>query len=142
MFKFVQERKIRPTIISGDVHVAAAGVLENSRLNVQRPVVINQLISSGIVHPSPNAVILFCLKHLFDHSDEVDRGIIARITEFPGNSAKFVGHRNFLSLEPDSEGRLWANWIVEGEEHPYTKVIHPLNWDAPLVVTGPQNVAA
>jgi hypothetical protein len=134
LFKFVEDRKIRPTLISGDVHVAAVGVIENSRLNDEHPVVINQLISSGIVHPSPNAVVLFCLKHIFDSSDEVDRGIIARITDFPGDAAKFIGHRNFLSLEPDSVGRIWANWIVEDEPHPYTKVIHPLNWEEQLVV--------
>lgn len=142
LFKFTEERQIRPTIISGDVHVAAVGVLENSRLSVERPLVINQLISSGIVHPSPNAVILFCLKHIFDSSDEVDRGIVARITEFPGNTAKFVGHRNFLSLEPDPEGRIWANWIVEGEHYPYTKVIHPLNWEEKSSVKMAETVAA
>lgn len=36
---------IRPTIVSGDVHVAALGVIESSRNPLSPPVVINQLIS-------------------------------------------------------------------------------------------------
>jgi hypothetical protein len=72
-------------------------------------------------------VFVFGLNHVFDSSDEIDRGIVARMMEFPGNTAKFIGNRNFLSLEPDASRRIWANWIVEGEEEdPYTKVIHPV----------------
>ncbi len=127
---------IRPAIISGDVHVAAVGVIENERDPARPPVVINQLISSAIVHPGPNAVVLFCLKYLFDSVDEVDRGIMARMTEFPGNKTKFIGKRNFLSLEPDDKRRIWANWIIEGEDHLITKVIHAI--DAPAVTARPR----
>ena len=128
LFSFAENRNIRPTIISGDVHVAAVGVIENSRLNsAGPPLVINQLISSAIVHPGPGQVFLFALNNVFDSSDEIDRGIVARLMEFPGNTAKFVGNRNFLSLEPDASRRIWANWFAEGEENdPYTKVIHAL----------------
>ena len=43
---------------------------------------------------------------------------------------KLMAARNWLSLEPDaawatSRKRLWANWHVEREAEPYTKVIHP-----------------
>jgi hypothetical protein len=130
LFSFAANTNIRPTIISGDVHVAAVGVIESTREPSKPEIVINQLISSGIVHPGPNAVVLFCLKHLFDSTDEVDRGIVARMTEFPGNKAKFIGQRNFLSLEPDDQRRIWANWILEAvpesETHPVTKVLHPI----------------
>jgi phosphodiesterase/alkaline phosphatase D-like protein len=66
LFDFARAKRIRPTVLSGDVHVAAVGVIENDRVRESVPVVINQLISSGIVHPGPPAAVLFCLKHLFD----------------------------------------------------------------------------
>jgi hypothetical protein len=48
------------------------------------------------------------------------------MTDFPGNTARFIGKRNFLSLECDEKSNVWANWIVEGEKYLYTKVVHPL----------------
>lgn len=46
-----------------------------------------------------------------------------------GTRRRFLGGRNWLSLCPDApphseRGRLWAEWTVEGEGHPYTKAIH------------------
>jgi hypothetical protein len=72
--------------------------------------------------------VLFALRHLFDSSDELDRGIVASMSEFPGTQNRFVGGRNFLSLEPDEgagPARIWANWFVESDPAPYVKVIHP-----------------
>jgi hypothetical protein len=120
----VAEEDVRPTLLSGDVHVAALGTIERER--AAPDTAINQLISSGIVHPGPGAVVLFALRHLFDSEDEIERGVIARMTKFPGNTAKFVGGRNYLSLEPDRDEenrRIWCNWLVEHDPHPYTKVI-------------------
>jgi hypothetical protein len=123
----VQEQGIRTTVISGDVHVAALGVVESTRTREPgSEAILNQLISSGIVHPGPGGVVIFALQHLFDSDDEIDRGIVGRMLQFPGNKAKFLGGRNCLSLEPDDEGRVWCNWLVEGQEFPFTKVIHPL----------------
>lgn len=129
LLQTAQTQIIRPTILSGDVHVAALGVVESERGPGGRVAVVNQLISSGIVHPGPGGAALFALRHLFDSTDEMDQGIAARMVEFPGTQERFIGRRNYLSLEPDLEplpGRIWSNWFVEGEEEPYTKVIHPL----------------
>jgi hypothetical protein len=122
----------RVTLLSGDVHVAALGVLQSERED-QAGRVINQLIASGIVHPGPGAAIVFALQHLMDSHDVIERGITAQMVEFPGNQAKFVGSRNCLSIEPDAPGegnpaspRLWCNWLVEGQTFPLTKVIHPI----------------
>jgi hypothetical protein len=95
---------IRPTLLSGDVHLAAVGAVESRRNGSggTTDAVVNQLISSGIVHPGPGGMILFALRHLMDSVDEIDRGIIARMTKFPGTSTAFVGGRNYLSLEPIS----------------------------------------
>ncbi len=130
LLTYAKDKNIRPTILSGDVHVAALGLIESDRDNGgSGESVINQFISSGIVHPAPPGLMLFALRHLFDNSYEIDRGIIARMTEFPGTQHRFIGQRNFLSLEPDpvpKKARIWANWIVEGEEDPFVKVVHPI----------------
>ena len=119
---------IRPTILSGDVHVGAIGAIESTRNgNSASPdAVVSQLISSGVVHPGPGGMVLFALQHLLDSTDEIDRGIVARMVKFPGTSTAFIGGRNFLSLEPDDTSRIWANWFVEGETHSYVKVVHPI----------------
>lgn len=130
--KLLDVKAARVTLLSGDVHVAALGLLESERKD-QAGAVINQLIASGIVHPGPGAAIVFALQHLLDSTDVIERGITGRMVEFPGNQAKFVGNRNCLSIEPDRVGvgdvarpRLWCNWLVEGQKFPLTKVIHPL----------------
>ncbi len=120
----------RVTILSGDVHVGAVGVIQADRRDVPANAnVINQLTSSGIVHPAPPAMALFYLEHVGDRVETVDRGISATMFEFPGTSHRYIGARNYLSLEPDlphqsPERRIWANWWVEGEALPYTKTIH------------------
>ncbi len=129
LFAIQHQHGIRVSILSGDVHVAALGVLEWERTDMASVSVINQLTSSGIVHPSPAAIIAWAYDNLFDRQEVVDRGIKARMTDFPGTSQAFIPGRNWLALEPDSprQGqRIWANWHVEGEAAPYTKVIHPL----------------
>jgi hypothetical protein len=113
------------TLVSGDVHVAAVGVIESDRNDVAPNArVINQLTSSGIVHPTPAGMALFFLEQVSDKIETVDRGITAQMYEFPATSHRFIGARNVLTIEPDEVSRLWANWWVEDEPNPFTKVIH------------------
>ncbi len=132
LLAFAAREKARVTIVSGDVHVAALGYLESQREELcSNAAVINQLTSSGIVHPGPSGSLLFALEHLFPVGEEIDRGITAEMTPFPGTERRYIGTRNWLSLEPDEPGasdagRYWANFIVEGEPIPFTKVIHPV----------------
>ena len=127
LFRLSAEKKCRVTILSGDVHVAAVGVLESDRNDVApNAAVINQLTSSGIVHPSPPAVVRYFLEQACKVVETVDRGITATMYEFPATTRRLIGARNFLTLEPDAQDRLWANWWVEGEVTPTTKVIHPV----------------
>lgn len=126
LFALTESYDTRITIISGDVHVAAVGALVSQRhRDGVEPAVINQLTSSGIVHPAPPGMVLYALNFLCRKPEEVDMGITADMLNFPGTQNKFIGSRNYLSLEPDDLGRIWANWLVEGERKPFTKVIHP-----------------
>ena len=127
----VAGRGARVTILSGDVHVAALGVIESIRDeggggNAR---VINQLTSSAIVHPTSSAMEVFVLEHVARHVEQVDRGITTRMLDFPTTNRCVMARRNFLTLQPDAPGganRYWANWWIEGEAHPYTKVVHPI----------------
>jgi len=126
-----EQKKIRATILSGDVHLGAIGVIESSRNAAQgMNSVIDQLISSGIVHPGPGGLVLFAIQHLFDADDPIDTRITGKMTNFPGSQARFLGGRNYLSIEPESndkpDRRLWCNWVVEGEKFVFTKVINAI----------------
>jgi hypothetical protein len=122
------EKGTRITLLSGDVHVAALGVIESDRTDASPGArVINQLTSSGIVHPAPPGVALHFLEQACLAVDPIDRGITGTMVEFPTTTHRMIGCRNFLTLQPDEPGgadRYWANWWAEGEPHPYTKVIH------------------
>lgn len=123
----------RVTILSGDVHVAAIGAIESSQKDYQgKPITIHQLTSSGVVHPPPPAMALFYLEHVGDKVEQLEGGISTAMYKFPGTAHRYIGARNYLSLEPDraadgrSRHRLWANWHVEHEATPYRQAILPL----------------
>jgi len=128
LLDFATEKKCRVTLLSGDVHLAAVGAIESDQYGTEGNAhVINQLTSSGIVHPATNGAALFFLNQAAGEIETVERGIKAQMVEFPGTRHCFVGARNWLSLEPDqdrAQQRYWSNWRVEGEKHPFTKVIH------------------
>jgi PhoD related phosphatase len=127
LLRLSAEKSCRVTLLSGDVHVAAVGAVESDRNDVPPNArVINQLTSSGIVHPAPPAMARFFLEQACQKVETLDRGITATMYEFPATTRRLIGARNFLSIEPDADNRLWANWWVEGEPDPTTKVIHPV----------------
>lgn len=85
-----------------------------------------QQLPSGIAHPAPPAIARFFLEQACQKVETLDRGITATMYEFPATTRRLIGARNFLTLEPDADNRLWANWWLEGESDPTTKVIHPV----------------
>jgi hypothetical protein len=127
LLRLSAEKACRVTLLSGDVHVAAVGAIESDRNDVPPNArVVNQLTSSGIVHPPPPAMARYFLEQACQKVEILDRGITATMFEFPATTRRLIGARNFLTLEPDKDGRLWANWWVENEPDPTTKVIHPV----------------
>ena len=134
LFDYADAKGARVTILSGDVHVAALGVVESAR----RPVrwlhsnVINQLTSSPIVHPPPSRMVGYFLEQLGRDVKQIDRDVTAQMLEFPATSFRIVDARNWLSLEFDDRGRIWANWHVEGAPQVLTKVVHPCEEARPV----------
>jgi hypothetical protein len=137
LLDFADAQGTRVTILSGDVHVAALGVVESTR----RPVrwlyadVINQLTSSPVVHPPPPRIVRWMLERLGTEARTLDRGITARMMQFPGTDYRFIARRNWLSLDVDAERRIWANWFIEDGKRPLTKVIHPCERLTVIAVT-------
>ena len=128
MLLFSKETGCRVTLVSGDVHVAALGYIESERdPQYDEANVVNQLISSAVNHPPPAGIVIYMMEKVMgDKVEVVDRGITARMSKFPGSSQRFLGKRNWLSLTFDDQHRIWGEWYVEGEDKPYTKVIHPV----------------
>ena len=130
LLDFSRAQRARVSILSGDVHVAGLGLIEDRR--APEGLTIAQVISSGIVHPPPPAIVALALGGLMGDLGELDRGISASMQRLPGSKRRLICARNWLSLEPDdagawpSRGRLWMKWRVEGDEEPYTMVVPPL----------------
>lgn len=128
LFKISKDKKIRVTVLSGDVHVAAQGVIESDRGAVvsQNSNVISQLISSGIVHPpSGGPIVLNALNMLAGTSQELYRGVEGWLAEFWSGGPRLLPKRNWLSLVPLEDGSLRAQWHVESVETRLTKDIGP-----------------
>jgi len=139
LLEYAKKNSCRVTILSGDVHVGAVGVIESVRTAdaPENSQIINQLTSSGIVHPPPPGMMLHFLESVGDKVQEIDRGITTRMLEFPGTRNRFIGTRNWLQILHDDKNRIWASWhlpkadknakpgTLPGPEKPYTKVIHP-----------------
>ena len=127
LLDFAEANGTRVTILSGDVHVAALGVVESTRrpsrwMNAN---VINQLTSSPIVHPPPARIVRWLLERLGAEVRQIDRGITLQMLQFPGTDYRFIARRNWLSLDVDEQRRIWVNWFVDGADQPITKVVHP-----------------
>jgi PhoD related phosphatase len=127
LLDFAHAKGTRVTILSGDVHVAALGVIESVRRPVQwlNANVINQLTSSAIVHPPPARIVRYFLEQMGDEVKEIDRGISAQMLQFPGTNYRFIASRNWLTVEFDESDRIWVNWHVEDQREVLTKVVHP-----------------
>lgn len=78
------------------------------------------------MHPPPPAMAHYFLEQACKNIETIDRGITAAMYEFPATARRLISARNFLTLEPDNQSRLWANWWVENERDPTTKTIHPV----------------
>jgi hypothetical protein len=126
LLAFSNASQCRVTLLSGDVHVAALGVLESSRHpnGTNNANVINQLVSSPVVHVPPGGLVRWALEKTAEGDEEVERGVHSRMVDVPGRKRRIVNLRNWLEIDVEPDLRLWANWHFEGETEPSTKVVH------------------
>lgn len=128
LFGVAQEKSIRITLLTGDVHVAGQGIIESDRnQNVPRNSnVITQLIASGIVHPpSGGPILLNALNLLAGSSQEIYRGVEGWLVQFWPNGPYLLPKRNWLSLVPIESNSLRAQWHAESMDVKLTKDIGP-----------------
>ncbi len=111
------------SILSGDVHVGALGIIRAAATGDAPAISVNQLISSGVVHPPAPALVRYVLEQIADKPEAVSDGVTASLERLAGNNHYLIQARNWLALEPDDSGRIWANWHVEGMDHWLTKVL-------------------
>lgn len=118
---------IRVTIVSGDVHVAAAAVIESTLPQHGNGAgAIFQLVSTGIVHTPPPAVAVYFMEKFGASEENIEYGVRARMLPIGFKGHFLVPERNWLSLLPDDKGWIWANWHVEGHDYLLTQVIDPV----------------
>ncbi|STU73701.1 Uncharacterised protein [Klebsiella variicola] len=84
-------------------------VIESSRYpNSGFATRVNQLISTGVVHPAPPAIARYMLECNADKVDIIDSGITATMLPIASDGGYLIGERNWLAIEPDDKNRLWA----------------------------------
>lgn len=130
LLHYADTRETRVTIVSGDVHVAAQGLIESTKYGKRRNQdAIYQLTSSGVVHPPPPGIVMFGLNQLLQADQQIDNWIIGRMLTFGNTTSRFIGARNWLSLEPNPPSNkrnpkdVYAKWYIEGLDQPYGRVI-------------------
>jgi phosphodiesterase/alkaline phosphatase D-like protein len=123
-------RGLRVTVLSGDVHVAALGVIESDRNDLPLEArSLTQLTASGVTHPPPTGVARYFLEEACKQTETLEPGITGQMVEFPTARRRLIGCRNFMTLQTDPPGggdRLWVNWWAETQDHPFTKVVLPV----------------
>tara|TARA_R100000005_G_scaffold22285_1_gene9566 strand:- start:6029 stop:7528 length:1500 start_codon:yes stop_codon:yes gene_type:complete len=108
--------KYKTVILSGDVHIGCIGVIHDSKRNCK----VHQVVSSGIVHPSPSRLqwigIMTVTNDNTEFLDEDQNIRISMLTPFA--SDKYIRQRNFVTLNMGTDKKLWVNWQSEGKDTP------------------------
>lgn len=126
LFAYSKETGCRVTIISGDVHVAAHGVVElkDGQGDHSRSNRIHQLISSPIMNKAGNPVVEKLVEWQGDAKEVINPTMSARMLPLQvdqGASSKntrYVWERNWLSLLPQDDDAYRAEWFFEGSNYP------------------------
>lgn len=124
LFDASDARKMRVSLLSGDVHVAAWGTIyrkDGTPTNAHAPAY--QLTSSAIVHPSLSKpverVFLGILNMAAAKPQVLDVQHQVEMLVFPGYNRYVMPSRNWLAVEldlakePGAGSKLWATWRCE-----------------------------
>lgn len=120
-----EEKLLRVSILSGDVHVAAWGTAyRRDQLPTATWAPIHQFTSSAVVHPSlvgvAERLFLHVLNRIASTTQTLGGQHVLEMMRFPGHNRYVMPARNWLALELDigpeqSLGKLWATWRCETE---------------------------
>lgn len=101
----------KTVILSGDVHLGCLGVVNDSRKH-DRPLKIHQVVSSGILHPSPSRIAWLDIMAVTNDRDEFlneDETIKISMLK-PFGSDQYIRVRNYLTIQEGTDNKLWVNW--------------------------------
>ena len=122
LLRTARDKRLRATIVSGDVHVAAWGVVYRKDVEpADNWAQIQQLTSTAVVHPSLVSVMERLFFHVLNSvagsAQTLDVNLSAEMMLFPGSNRYVMAARNWLALELDEgAGKLWASWRCETKE--------------------------
>jgi hypothetical protein len=136
--KVAELQKVRVSILSGDVHVAAwATIYRRDVPPNQNWAQIHQFTSSAVVHPSLMGVLerifLSILNSAASKPQSLDIQHTVEMMLFPGHNRYVMPARNWLALELDlgklnfHGSKLWATWRCETEDDfsNHLHAVHP-----------------
>lgn len=132
LLDFAEKMACKVTIVSGDVHVAAASIIRssNTKHGDRGAEIIYQLISTGVVHPPLPPIAIKGLEAITKNLEKIDTELTAEMQPIGFDGNCLIAKRNWLSIEPDEwndqRNRLWVKWFVEGHDHPITRLIEPV----------------
>jgi len=132
LFEFAQENHCRVTLISGDVHVAAHGIvrLKDGQNDNQRSNRIHQLISSPVLNTPGHPLANLELARQGSSRERIDATITAEMSKLDfykdhkTTSSYFVSKRNWLSLIANDDDSYKAEWFFEDADDPFKVVIN------------------
>eukprot|EP01102_Stenamoeba_stenopodia_P007699 TRINITY_DN2170_c0_g8_i1.p1 TRINITY_DN2170_c0_g8~~TRINITY_DN2170_c0_g8_i1.p1 ORF type:complete len:683 (-),score=156.15 TRINITY_DN2170_c0_g8_i1:95-2143(-) len=128
LLSFAIKKKTRVTVVSGDVHLGALGVLvDNSKhKHPTNATVINNLISSPIGNVLPPPLARNYLQTNAKKIENLGHGMKSQVVRFPDARVKrYLAARNYLTIRFDSQDGLHAFWACEGDDDLYKVYIHP-----------------
>jgi hypothetical protein len=106
LLDFSQRTQTRVTILSGEIHLAALGVLKHAETQIY------QLTASGIVHHPPPRLLASLFDVFSRGSRTVSKEVSLRMLPLPGFGCRYLAARNWLSLDHTGNS-LQAHWHVE-----------------------------
>lgn len=108
LLEFSRQTQTRVTILSGEIHLGAAGIVE------QDDTQIFQLTSSGVVHDPPPRLLARVFDLLSQGSAVVSDGARMRMLPLPHLGRRYLDARNWLSLDYTGDA-LQVCWHSEAE---------------------------
>lgn len=108
LLRFKSETDARVTLLSGEIHLGAWGVLEAPEGH------IHQLTSSGVVHPPPPQWAVRIMDWVAHRQHWIGQRARFQMRPVPGFGRRYLAQRNWLMLEPaPTEQTYRAQWRAE-----------------------------
>jgi len=117
---FARGRRCRVSILSGEVHLGAVGVIRGLDLEIW------QMVSSGIVHPPPPDLFVKGMEKLGGRRETLPDGLTVESVPFAETGRRMLPTRNWLSLTAGTDGVLTVEWHAEKGPTPLRLAIPPM----------------